>query len=49
MPSTSKKMAGFMAVCAYNPSKARKKCPPRNVSKEFARADAARAKRNSKY
>jgi len=49
MPSKSSAQKGLMAICAYNPSKARKKCPPRNVSKEFARADAARAKRNSKY
>jgi len=39
-------MAGYMAICAYNPSKARKKCPPRNVSLEFARADARQAHAN---
>jgi len=42
-------MAGYMAGCAHNPSKMRKKCPPANVSREFARADARRAKRNAKY
>jgi len=49
MPSKTKSQAGLMRMCAYAPSKAYKKCPPRNVSLEFARADAAQAKKNRKH
>lgn len=41
MPSKTKKQARFMALCA-NPSgrrKARGKCPPKSVAREFAAAD----------
>lgn len=49
MPSKTTKQRNFMGMCYGNPSTAHKKCPPKNVSREFARADARRAKRNAKY
>ena len=49
MPSKSKAQAGFMAVCGYAPSKARGKCPPKSVAREFAKADAAQRKRNWRH
>ena len=39
MPSTSKKQARFMAMCAHSPSGAKKECPPMRVAKEFNLAD----------
>lgn len=42
MPSVSEKQRRFMAMCAHSPGKARGKCPPKAVAKEFNRADAKR-------
>lgn len=36
MPAKSAKQQRFMALCAFNPSKARGKCPPKSVAREFA-------------
>lgn len=35
MPAVSKKQQKFMALCATNPSKARKSCPPTKTAREF--------------
>lgn len=35
-PAKSKAQQKFMAGCANNPSKMGKKCPPKEVAKEFA-------------
>ncbi len=37
MPAKSKKQQQFMAICAHNPEKARKECPPKDVAEEFAK------------
>jgi len=37
MPAKTKRQQRFMALCANNPRKARKKCPPKKVAREFAR------------
>ncbi len=41
MPSTSKKQASFMAICAHPESRSRStaKCPPMKVAREFNQAD----------
>ena len=39
MPSTSRKMHNFMALCAHASENAHTKCPPKSVSNEFMRAD----------
>ena len=48
MPSKTKKQAGFMAMCATpkGRAKAKGKCPPKKVAKEYARHD--RGKRSSR-
>jgi hypothetical protein len=48
MPSKTKKQARFMAMCATpkGRKKAKGKCPPIRVSKEYARHD--RGKRSSR-
>jgi len=45
MPSKTKKQAKFMAGCAHNPEKMQGKCPPAEVAKEFAAADAGKNQR----
>lgn len=44
MPSETKKQHGFMALCStrVGRAKARKKCPPMKVAKEFLHADKGR-------
>lgn len=37
MPAKTEKQRKFMALCGYSPAKARKKCPPKKVAREFAR------------
>ena len=39
MPSKTAKQARFMAMCAHSPGKAKGKCPPQKVSREFNQAD----------
>ena len=39
MPSSTAKMARFMAMCAHSPGAAHGKCPPAKVAKEFNQAD----------
>ena len=41
MPSKTKKQANFMRMCASSEGrkKAKGKCPPKKVAKEFAQAD----------
>ena len=48
MPSKTKKQARFMAMCATpkGRKKAKGKCPPKKVAKEYARHD--RRKRSGK-
>ncbi len=38
MPAKSEKQRRFMAMCAHSPGKARGKCPPRKVAREFSHA-----------
>jgi hypothetical protein len=38
MPAVSKKQQRFMALCSHHPEKAKGKCPPKKVAKEFPRA-----------
>lgn len=45
MPSKTKKQANFMRLCKNAPSKARKKCPPKKVSREFVAADKRKSRR----
>jgi hypothetical protein len=45
MPSKSKKQHNFMEMCAHNPEKAKKACPPKKVAKDFVAADK-RAKKS---
>ena len=35
MPAKTLKQQRFMALCATNPSKAKGKCPPKKVAREF--------------
>ena len=37
MPAKSAKQQRYMAICAKNPGKARKKCPPKATARKFAR------------
>jgi hypothetical protein len=37
MPAKTEKQRRFMALCYGAPSKAKKKCPPKKVAKEFMR------------
>ena len=37
MPSVSQAQQQFMAMCEHHPEKARKRCPPKKVAREFAR------------
>ena len=48
MPSKTKKQARFMAMCATpkGRKKAKGKCPPKRVAKEYARHD--RGKRSAR-
>lgn len=39
MPSKTAKQHKCMAMCAHSPEKARAKCPPNCVAKEFVHAD----------
>ena len=39
MPSRSSKQAKFMAMCSHSPERAKGKCPPAKVSREFNAAD----------
>lgn len=39
MPSKTLKQHGFMAICAHAAGKAQKKCPPKEVAKEYLAAD----------
>lgn len=48
MSSTSKPQKGLMAGCAHGWKPDKGKCPPKEVAKEFARADAAKAKKKGK-
>lgn len=45
MPSKTPKQRRFMAGCANNPDKMGEKCPPPEVAKEFAQADARKNQR----
>lgn len=36
MPAKTHKQQRFMAMCLHNPSKAKGKCPPKKVAKEFS-------------
>lgn len=38
MPAKTKKQQQFMAICAHTPSKAKGKCPPKKVAREFSRS-----------
>jgi hypothetical protein len=50
MPSTSRRQANFMAMCAKGDPKRRrkKKCPSQKVAREFHRADRAKKKRGKR-
>lgn len=37
MPAVSQAQQRFFAICEHSPSKARKKCPSKAVSREFAK------------
>jgi len=39
MPYRSEKQARYFRLCAHNPSKATKKCPPKKVLREFEDAE----------
>lgn len=45
MPAKTKKQQQFMAICAHTPSKAKGKCPPKKVAREFSRSRKSRARR----
>ena len=36
MPAKSAKQQRYMGMCANNPGKAKGKCPPKKVAKEFS-------------
>jgi len=36
MPAKTEKMRRYMAMCAHSPSKAKGKCPPKKVAREFS-------------
>lgn len=36
MPAKTPKQQRFMALCAHNPGKATKPCPPKAVAQEFS-------------
>lgn len=36
MPAKSSKQQKFMAICAHSPGKAKGKCPPAKVAREFS-------------
>ena len=36
MPAKTTKQQQFMGICAHHPEKARGKCPPKEVAREFA-------------
>lgn len=50
MPSKTPKQRRFMAMCASpkGRAKAKGKCPPAKVAKEFAAADRRKAKRRKR-
>ena len=35
MPAKTERQARFMRMCAHSPGKARGKCPPKKVAREF--------------
>lgn len=47
MPAVSKKQQKFMAICAHNPSKAKGKCPPKKVAREFSHKPNSWPKRHT--
>lgn len=36
MPAVTPKMQRFMGICANHPEKAKGKCPPKKVAREFS-------------
>jgi hypothetical protein len=44
MPAKTKKQQRFMAMCAHTPSKAKGKCPPKKVAREFSRSRTSGAR-----
>jgi hypothetical protein len=36
MPAKTKRMQRFMGMCAHSPGKAKGKCPPMKVAREFS-------------
>lgn len=38
MPAKTRKQQQFMAICAHTPGKAKGKCPPKKVAREFSRS-----------
>jgi len=47
MPAVSRKQQAYMGLCLSHPEKARKKCPPKAVAREFARKPGK--KRDARY
>lgn len=37
MPARTERQRRYMAMCAKNPKKSRKRCPPKKVAREFMR------------
>lgn len=50
MPSKTRKQHNFMAMCASSKgrAKAKGKCPPKKVAKEFMKADKARTRKRKR-
>ncbi len=42
MPAVSERQARYMRMCAHQPGKAKKKCPPKSVAREFMNVSDAR-------
>lgn len=45
MPAKTAKQYGFMQLCANNPEKARGKCPPRSVAKEYVKETGSKLRK----
>jgi len=48
MPAKTEKQRRFLAICAYNPEKAKGKCPSKEVAKHFTHKVKGKGKKRGK-